>query len=460
MKILIADDEENVRKLLSIVLEESGHQIELAKGGKEAVDKFDETIDLVLLDIRMPEMDGLQVLQHLKNARPDVPVILMTAYAGVDTAVTALKSGAFDYIIKPFDLDEIQALVAKALQYKKSSQEENFIIDKLELYDEEGNPQRILTSSPVMMELCRQIAKVSQTNATVLITGESGTGKELVAKAIYHYSERAAGPFIKINCGALPESLLESTLFGHEKGAFTGAQSRQQGLFERAHNGTLFLDEVGEMSTNLQVKLLRVLQEKEFEPIGSSKTIKTDFRLIAATNRNLAELVEENKFRLDLFYRLNVMPLVLPPLRERPEDITLLARHFVQKFCVEHQHNFLELDESTIKVLKSYTWPGNVRELSNTIEHAVIMSTGLSIYPDDLPPIVLGESKRLFSEPDTMDEEGVNQKTLRESMKNYECSMVREALKKHNGNRERTAKALGISKRALMYKIQEYQIEL
>lgn len=456
--ILIADDEENVRKLLAIILEESGYQVIWAKNGKEAIEKFNaHPIDLVLLDIRMPEIDGLQVLKLLKETHKDLPIILMTAYAGVDTAVEALKAGAFDYIVKPFDLDDIQKLIQKALHYKKSNQESNLLTNNVELYGEENKQERILTNSPVMMELCRNIAKVSQTNATVLITGESGTGKELVAKAIHYHSNRSNGPFIKVNCGALPETLLESTLFGHEKGAFTGAQARQQGLFERVHHGTLLLDEVGEMSMSLQVKLLRVLQEREFEPIGSNKTIHTDFRLIAATNRNLQELIESNEFRLDLFYRLNVMPLVLPPLRERPEDITLLAKHFVQKFCLEHRRNLLEFTDEAIETLNQYPWPGNVRELSNAIEHAVVMSTGLFIYKDDLPALHK-VSDNNYSQLQAVEATEHNPQTLRETIKGYEKEVILQALKTNNGNREQTAKMLGLSKRALMYKIQEYQI--
>ncbi|MGL4667594.1 MAG: sigma-54 interaction domain-containing protein, partial [Saezia sp.] len=294
--------------------------------------------------------------------------------------------------------------------------------------------------------------KVSQTNATVLITGESGTGKELVAKTIHYYSKRSTGPFIKVNCGALPETLLESTLFGHEKGAFTGAEKRQSGLFERANHGTLLLDELGEMSPNLQVKLLRVLQEKEFEPIGAHQTLRTDFRLIAATNKNLETLVADGRFRQDLFYRLNVMPIHMPPLRKRPEDIVLLAHYFVHKLCQENQREPMRLTEETIEALNRHAWPGNVRELSNAIEHAVVMSIGNLIYPDDLPEYI-------FKQANIKELAGKTNYLLKDVVKNYERDLIINALKAHNGHREQTAKALGISKRTLMYKIQEYDIE-
>lgn len=318
---------------------------------------------------------------------------------------------------------------------------------------------RILTNSPKMMALCHDTAKIARSHARVLITGESGTGKELIAKAIHDNSPRAKGPFIKINCSALPESLLESELFGHEKGAFTGAQIQRQGLFERANQGTLLLDEVGEMSLNLQAKLLRVLQEKEFERLGGNQTIKTDIRLIAATNRDLAAMVERGEFRQDLFYRLNVIHLSLPPLRERPEDIALLAHYFLQKFSAENNKETIELDAGTLLILAAYHWPGNVRELSNALERAVIMSTGSVIFPDDLPEHLLFKpplSLSLSSEHQHTLEHG---HSLKESIKAYERKLISAALANNQGNRSQTARMLGISRRALMYKLQEYRID-
>lgn len=452
-RILVADDEENLRKLISVVLQAENYEVILASDGEETLQLYEQfPVDLMLIDIRMPKMDGLQVLEHVKQGNNELPVILMTAYAGIETAVQALQQGAFDYIVKPFDLDELKALIIKALNHQSMIKSEQKLTSEIEMYEEGGKSEKILTNSTLMMELIRNIAKISQTNATVLITGESGTGKELVAKAIHYYSKRSTGPFIKVNCGALPETLLESTLFGHEKGAFTGAQKRQSGLFERANHGTLLLDELGEMSPNLQVKLLRVLQEKEFEPIGSNQTIHTDFRLIAATNKNLEAMVKDGMFRQDLFYRLNVMPINIPPLRERTEDIALLANHFIHKFCLENNREVMHLTEEALDILNCYSWPGNVRELSNAIEHAVVMSIGNLIYPDDLP-------QYLFKQANIEDLGDQSNYLLKNEVKNYERDLIINALKTHHGHREQTAKALGISKRTLMYKIQEYNIE-
>ena len=456
-KILIVEDEVNLRKLLTILLLQEHYQVIAVDNGEEALKLIEQqSIDLILLDNRLPQMSGLDTLKIIKESHPDMYVILMTAYAGVDTAVEALKLGAYDYIVKPFDLNELKALIHRTLELNRAKKQGIDLSHKIELYNADNN-DHILTNSPNMMELCRNIAKVSQTKTTVLISGESGTGKELVAKTIHFYSTRSTGPFIKVNCGALPETLLESTLFGHEKGSFTGAFQRQLGLFERAHLGTLFLDEVGEMSTNLQVKLLRVIQEKEFEPIGGSKLIKTDFRLITATNRNLQELVEAGKFRQDLFYRLNVMALDLPPLRDRQNDIMLLARYFANQFCQENSKQLLDFSIDAVEALNQYTWPGNIRELSNAIEYAVIMSKGLFIYSQDLPSHVIANKNMPNLSPNFNDYDSLGT-TLKEKVKNYEKELIINELKHHNGHRENTAKSLGVSKRTLLYKMQEYEI--
>ncbi|TKI05228.1 acetoacetate metabolism transcriptional regulator AtoC [Martelella alba] len=455
-RILIVDDEENVRLMLTAVFSQNGDTILCADNGEQAIALFvEEQPDLVLMDIRMPNMNGIEALKRMHAIRQDIPVILMTAYAAVETAVEALRLGAFDYIIKPFELDELKLLMARALQLRDMKCEINLLHRELSDSYSHG---RILTNNPRMMELCRSIAKVAQSHASVLITGESGTGKELIAKAIHYNSPRAKGQFIKVNCGALPESLLESELFGHEKGAFTGAQMQRQGLFERAHQGTLLLDEVGEMSPQLQVKLLRVLQEREFERVGGSQTIKTDIRIVAATNCDLKSMVDRGVFRSDLYYRLNVMHLMSYPLRERPEDILLLARHFLQKFSAENRKDILGFDISAISILEDYDWPGNVRELENAIEHAVIMSTGYVIFSDDLPeqlarnknPPAVGDSAIMPAE------QNVN---LKESLKSYEKSIILQALSDNQDNRAQTAKSLGISRRTLLYKLQEYCIE-
>lgn len=456
-KILIVEDELNLRKLLSIFLTQQQYQVIAVDNAEEAIELLaQQPIDLILMDNRLPQMTGLEALKIIKEIHPEMFIILMTAYAGVDTAVEALKLGAIDYIVKPFDLNELKALIKRTLELSKAKKQGIDLSQKIQLSNSD-NQGHILTNSPNMMELCRNIAKISQTKTTVLITGESGTGKELVAKTIHYYSTRSTGPFIKVNCGALPETLLESTLFGHEKGSFTGAYQRQIGLFERAHRGTLFLDEVAEMSTNLQVKLLRVIQEREFEPLGGSRLIKTDFRLIAATNRSLQDMISTGEFREDLFYRLNVMELSLPPLRNRKNDVMLLARYFANQFCHENNKELLDFSISAVEVLNQYAWPGNVRELSNAIEHAVVMSNGLFIYPQDLPAHIIAHKKTPDFNPDFSEDEQ-SSTTLKEKVKIYEKELIINELKLNRGHRENTARSLGISKRTLLYKMQEYEI--
>ncbi len=451
-RILIADDEENVRSLLATVFGPPIYEPICAANGKEAVMLFEQQApDLVLMDIRMPDLDGIEALQKMREHSQSVPVILMTAYAAVDSAVEALRLGAFDYVIKPFSLDELRIIVERALQMRAMKREINQLHKAL---SHSYRWDQILTNNPRMMALCRDIAKIAATKASVLISGESGTGKELIAKAIHYNSDRAKGPLIKVNCAALPETLLESELFGHEKGAFTGAQQLRQGLFERADKGTLFLDEVGEMPAKLQVKLLRVLQEREFERIGGSKTISTDIRLVSATNRDLSAQVAKGEFRQDLFYRLNVIHLSPPPLRERSEDIPLLARFFLEKYREENNKDIIELDPSTLDLMRSYDWPGNIRELSNALERAVIMCTGAVIFPEDLP--------QEMQQPhgDEINNTSVYSagQSLKDSMKGYEKSLIGSVLNTCQGNRTQTAKTLGISRRSLLYKLNEYDI--
>ncbi|NDJ57024.1 acetoacetate metabolism transcriptional regulator AtoC [Enterobacteriaceae bacterium 4M9] len=453
-RILIVDDEENVRRMLSTAFALSGQETFCARDGREAVRMFtDHPPDVVLMDIRMPDVNGIEALQQMHALHPRIPVILMTAYAEVETAVEALRCGAFDYVIKPFDLDELQIVIQRALALESMKQEINSLHKALTDSWQWGH---ILTTSPNMMEVCRDTAKIALSQASVLISGESGTGKELIARAIHYNSRRACGPFIKVNCAALPESLLESELFGHEKGAFTGAQVQRLGLFERAHQGTLLLDEVGEMPLNLQAKLLRVLQEREFERIGGHQTVQVDIRIVAATNRNLAAMVEDATFRQDLFYRLNVIHLEIPPLRERTQDIPLLANHFLQKFSAENQRDIIDIDPAALACLCAWHWPGNIRELSNVIERAVIMSTGAVIFIDDLPA-------PLLSPPCTGSDEkrpaASEERNLKDEMKRYEKKLIIETLENHDGNRTHSALALGISRRALMYKLQEYGID-
>ena len=452
--ILVVDDEESVRKLLIAVLKREGYQVESAVDGLEALEKFNSVKpNLVLMDIRMPNLDGMQAFKEMKKIQPDLAVILMTAFAAVETAVEAIKLGAFDYLIKPFDIDEVKLLVNRGIQIQRMSKEITTLHREL---TNNYRLDKILTNSPKMEELCKVIDKVAQSNASVLITGESGTGKELIANTIHYNSQRHNGPFIKINCGALPEGLLESELFGHEKGAFTGATTRRVGRFEQADKGTLFLDEIGEISASLQVKLLRVLQEREFERVGGNETVKTDIRLIAATNRNLEEMVKRGEFRQDLYYRMNVVCVNSLPLRERKDDIGLLAENFLQKFCHENDKQIIGFDLEAIKMMQHYDWPGNVRELSNVVERAVIMSTGSQIFVEDLPDHLYKRTSSTKLASEGVEPHGL---TLKAMIKEEECKLIRQALGRNKGNKVKTAKELGISRRALLYKTQEYEIE-
>lgn len=451
-QILIVDDEENIRRMLITAFDIDGHRVLSTANGEEAVARFQQhQPDVVLMDIRMPLLDGIGALKKMHAIGPKIPVVLMTAYAEVETAIDALRFGAFDYIIKPFDLGDLKRVIQRSLQLQAMKQEITLLHRALSESYQWG---RILINSPAMMALCRDTARIARSQATVLITGESGTGKELIARAIHYGSPRKNGPFIKINCGALPESLLESELFGHEKGAFTGAMLQRQGLFERAHCGTLLLDEVGEMPLNLQVKLLRVLQEREVERIGGSRIINVDIRILAATNRNIEQMVSDGTFRQDLYYRLNVIHLSVPPLRQRPEDISLLAHHFLQKFNQENGREIIDIDVSARALLEAYSWPGNIRELSNVIERAVIMSTDSVIFPDDLTASL----QQLSSAPEKAALLASGEFNLKENIKCYEKELINSALAEHQGNRTHTALALGISRRALMYKLQEYGI--
>jgi two-component system, NtrC family, response regulator AtoC len=454
-RILVVDDDDSVMKLLSLVLDKEGFDVICAGNGKLALESFRTySPDIVIMDIRMPEMDGLHALGQIRSMRKSAMVILMTAYAAVDTAIQAMKLGAFDYVIKPFDIDEVLLIIGRALQLMQMHNDIHVLHRELL---ESFRFDRILTDNPKMKELCITVAKIARSNASVLITGESGSGKELIAAAIHYNSQRSKGPFVKLNCGAIPEGLLESEFFGHEKGAFTGATSRRRGRFEQANGGTIFLDEIGDISPNLQVKLLRVLQEREFERIAGNETIKTDVRVIVATNRDLKSMVKAFTFRQDLYYRLNVVNLQVPPLRERPEDIRLLANHFLQKFAAENQAEVINFDERTLEILLNYSWPGNVRELANAMESAVIMSTGSVILPEDLPKqIVSGEQRSIYGAdlPEIVD----RVRPLKEIVKDFERQIIVQTLERNQENRVKTARELGISRRSLLYKLQEYNI--
>ncbi|MCG5244002.1 acetoacetate metabolism transcriptional regulator AtoC [Azospirillum doebereinerae] len=458
---LVVDDDEAIRQMLAAVLSREGFAVTTAADGVEAVAAFAaQRPALVLMDIRMPRMTGLQALAEMRKIDRATAVILMTAYAEVETAVQAIKDGAFDYIIKPFDIAELLLLVGRALQMR--SLRDDIAVLHREL-SASYRTDRILTASPRMAELLQTIAKVAKSTATVLVTGESGTGKELVAAAIHYNSPRSAGPFVKVNCAAVPEGLLESEFFGHEKGAFTGAAARRRGRFEQAEHGTLFLDEIGDISASLQVKLLRVLQEREFERVGGTDLVRIDTRVIVATNKNLEEMVRQGQFRQDLYFRLNVVTLRTVPLRERPEDIRLLASHFLQRFAAENRIDVTGFDDQAMACLMAHGWPGNIRELSNAVERAVVMSTGPLIFCEDLPEQLacrgddpaepsLGPSP----EPDHPPVAGGT--PLRDQVSRFEARVVAETLARNGGNRMRTAQDLGISRRSLLYKLQEYGI--
>lgn len=449
--ILVVDDEESVRKLLTAVLKKEGYTVETAEDGRQAVEKARLIKPaLVIMDIRMPNLDGLSAFKAIREENKEVLVILMTAFAAVETAVEAVKLGAYDYIIKPFNIDEVKLLIKRAMQVQTLTEEVKVLRE--ELYSN-YRLDKLLTNSPKMQELYRIIGKVASTSATVLLSGESGTGKELIANTIHYNSLRSHGPLVKVNCGALPESLLESELFGHEKGAFTGAAARKLGRFELANKGTIFLDEIGEVSQSLQVKLLRVLQEREFERVGGTELVKADIRIIAATNRNLEDMVAKGTFREDLYYRLNVVSIHVPPLRERREDIPLLADYFLHKYAQENNRTMSMFDLETCSLLADYNWPGNVRELANVVERAVIMSTGCVIFPEDLPQAL--SRQQIVAMEASSDYTG---QSLKEIIKQVERNVIKQALAHNNGNKVKTAKDLGMSRRALLYKIEEYEL--
>jgi two-component system response regulator HydG len=382
-RILVVDDEISHRKMIEAVLAKEGYEIDQADNGQAAIDAIEKRFyDLVIMDIRMPRVGGIDALKEIKQISPAIPIIIMTAYASVGSAVDALKSGAYDYLTKPLDIEELKLLVAKALRHQQLEQENIFLKERL---NDRFDFSNIIGRSPSMIRLFETVALVAPTEATVLIVGESGTGKELIANAIHQNSPRKDSPFIKVNCAALPETLLESELFGHEKGAFTGAIARKQGRFQLAHNSSIFLDEIAEMAPATQAKILRVLQEREFEPVGGTQTIKVNTRIIAATNKTLEEEIREGRFREDLYYRLNVVTVDVPPLRHRREDIPLLADFFLKPYAKKNRRVINGFTPRATDLLMRYDWPGNVRELENVIERAVIMARGEMITPLEFP---------------------------------------------------------------------------
>lgn len=444
-RILVADDEENVRSLLSKVLGKLEFQVDTAENGEQVLEKVrskSSAYGLLLMDIRMPKLDGMEAFKILRLEYPNLPVILMTAFGTVETTLEAMRLGAFDYLTKPFEISEIKKLVEKVF----SSQAEQVMTEEGGVTPGGFAVKAFIGNSASMQEVFKTIGRVSSSISSILIQGESGTGKELVARTIHQYSNRKNQPFVTVNCGAVPEGILESEFFGHEKGAFTGAVGRKIGKFEFASGGTIFLDEIGEMSPQLQVKLLRVLQEREFERVGGNETVAVDVRVIAATNKNLRESIERQVFRADLFYRLNVVSLIMPPLRERREDVPLLAAYFRDRYTAKLGLTPKPFSEEAVKALESYRWPGNVRELENAIEHALVMGRGSAISVQDLPEEIRSELREARG----------SQETLKDLVKAVEKEAIARTLEKTGGNKLRTAKLLDISRRALQYKIEEY----
>ncbi len=452
--VLVVDDEKNYPLILGAVLEEEGFEVLTANSGKEALEvQKTSDVDLVLTDMKMPSMNGIQLLEKIKAKDPDLPVIMMTAHGSVDKAVEAMEKGAYSYLLKPFDNDRLIIYVNKAVSMYRVVKENRHLRSAVESQYSFGN---IIGKSKVMREVFGTICKVAPATATVLIEGGSGTGKELVAKSIHFNSPRREKPFIAVNCSALAESLLESELFGHEKGAFTGAVATKKGRFELADGGTLFLDEIGELSQGLQVKLLRVLQEKTFERVGGVKPVSVNIRIIAATNKNLKEEMKQQRFREDLFYRLNVVHIVLPPLEQRKEDIRLLADHFIDRYANEHRSDIpvKGIEQEVERLFYDYSWPGNVRELENVIERAMVMCTTDNIKEADLPKEFKANAYN------TLYLEGIPANAnLDETLGRIEKKMIERALKLTNNVQSKAAELLGIGKSGLNWKIKKFKLD-
>ncbi|HHL72774.1 MAG TPA: sigma-54-dependent Fis family transcriptional regulator [Bacteroidetes bacterium] len=445
-KILIIDDDATFRLTLRATLEQAGYEIHEAEDGRIGLQRLQEMVfDLILLDLRMKDMQGDEALRRIKEMSPAMPVVIITAYATVQTAVETLKQGAFDYLIKPVDMDALLAIVSKALRYYELESENQVLKERI---GEQFDFSRILGRSKKMRDVLEVLTLAAPSDATILILGESGTGKELIANAIHENSPRKDRAFVKVNCAALAENLLESELFGHERGAFTGAVQQRKGRFELAAGGTIFLDEIGDMALSTQAKILRVLQEGEFERLGSSKTLKVDVRVVAATHRDLPRAIEEGRFREDLYFRLSVVTIELPALRERKEDIPTLAEHFLKKYAEKNQRLIKGFAPKTMDLLVRYDWPGNIRELENMVERAVILCRDEYIQPGCLP----GQFQELAGNGEA-GETGVRPG---HSIREVEKELILKTLEQTGGNRTRAAEILGITRRALQYKLKEY----
>ncbi|MBV9216188.1 MAG: sigma-54-dependent Fis family transcriptional regulator [Acidobacteria bacterium] len=450
--ILIVDDEQSYRQLLTLVFEEQGNKVRTAMNGRQALEAIAaEPADIIISDVKMPDMDGISLLKAVRETQPDLGVVLMTAFASVETAREAFKLGADDFIQKPFDVEELKLIVQKTLE-KQALIDENRAFKRAQR--ERGSVKNIVGSSAKMQAIFQMIETVAEVQSTVLVTGESGTGKELVARAIHDLSPRAEKPFISINCGAFTETLLESELFGYIKGSFTGANTNRKGLFEAAHGGTIFLDEIGEMSPGMQVKLLRVLQERRVRPVGAHDEIPVDARVIAATNRDLKQMSEEGTFREDLFYRISVIPIDLPPLRDRPEDIAALTDHFVRKYC-EQAGKELTISPKASEILEKYAWHGNVRELEHTIERAVALERSSEIQPEQLPSHITNYNPERINAEFDLPENGID---LGTHLENLEKRYVVEALRKTSGSQTKAADLLQMPVRSLRHLLDKHNI--
>ena len=449
-RVLVVDDEDNITLVLKTLLKKHGYEVEVASDGEMALAMLDSFgPDVILTDVRMPKLGGLDLLGALKAKQCAATVIVMSAYGNVDVALEAMKAGAYDYISKPFKPDEVVLALRKAEERELLRRENRALREQIR---QDYQFESVVAKSPLMEAVFRTVGKLAEFKTTVLITGESGVGKELIAQAIHRKSIRRAGPFVAVNCGAIPENLLETELFGHKKGAFTDASADRRGLFEEASGGTLFLDEIGELPLSLQVKLLRALQEETIRRLGDSKDIKVDTRIIAATHRDLANETKAGRFREDLYYRINVLPLHVPPLRERKEDVPILLDHFVSRNNARMGTNIRGFSPSARKLLFEYAWPGNVRELENTIERAMVLADSDIIEPSDLP-----DRLRQAFDPVHM-HLSTGELSIKKTTLAIEEILIRRALQKTNGNRTRAAEILEISHRALLYKIKDYRI--
>ncbi len=451
-KIMVVDDDASFRFLLLETLQKEGYSVVSASGGQEALDIYAKQgpFDVITLDVKMPGMDGFEVLSRIKAITPEQLIVIITAYGAQKIAIEAVKKGAYDYFTKPFEIDELRLVISRALECNRLNCENKKLKEEL---GRDLKLKEIIGSSGKMMEVFDRIKKVTSNDITVLIHGESGTGKELVARAIHYNSGRGKGPFIKVNCAAIPEGVLESELFGHEKGAFTDAISKKIGKFEAADKGTIFLDEIGDMSLAMQAKILRILQEKEFERVGSTQAVKADVRIIAATNKDLFRAVKEDQFREDLFYRINVVSIKLPPLRERREDIPLLFEHFMHRFNKEFNKSIEHISLKAMELLMKYPWPGNVRELENALQRAIVLCEGNIITNKDLPFYIQFLDTETKLDIGSADFSKSLIETVKDITDEVEKQIILKALKKTNWNRSETASLLKISRKSLFNKM-------